>query len=106
MGAYTYDGLIDVLVGLLDRYRPTVVHTLDPDPDIQHSTEAVRRQDIEQPGYSDHADHTATASFAWAALIRWVARATQDGGGVPRFVTTAFAATTTGTGRRTCREGC
>ncbi|MGW2059904.1 PIG-L family deacetylase [Streptomyces sp. NPDC001937] len=90
VGAYTYDGLIDVLVGLLDRYRPTVVHTLDPDPDIQHSTEAVRRQDIEQPGYSDHADHTATASFAWAALIRWVARATQDGGGVPRFVTTAF----------------
>lgn len=89
-GEYTYDGLIDVLVGLLDRYRPTVVHTLDPDPDIQHSTEAVRRQDIEQPGYSDHADHTAAASFAWAALIRWVARATEGGGGVPRFVTTAF----------------
>ena len=35
--AYTYDGLVDVLVGLMERYRPTVVHTLDPDPDIQHS---------------------------------------------------------------------
>lgn len=82
--------MLDVLVGLFDRYRPTVVHTLDPDPDIQHSTEAVRRQDIEQPGYSDHADHTAAASFAWAALLRWVARATEDGGNVPRFVTTSF----------------
>ncbi|MFD8827796.1 PIG-L family deacetylase [Streptomyces sp. NPDC059605] len=91
-GSYTYDGLIDVLVGLLDRYRPSVVHTLDPDPDIQHSSEAVRRRDSEQPGYSDHPDHTAAASFTWAALIRWVARSTRDGGGVPAFTTTSFRA--------------
>ncbi|MER5553265.1 PIG-L family deacetylase [Streptomyces sp. NPDC002793] len=89
-GSYTYDGLIDVLAGLLERYRPTVVHTLDPDPDIQHSTEAVRRADSEQPGYSDHADHTAAACFGWAAMIRWVAGVTADGGEVPAFVTTAF----------------
>ncbi|MEV0489222.1 PIG-L family deacetylase [Streptomyces atratus] len=88
--SYTYDKMIDVLVGLLDHYRPTLVHTMDPDPDIQHSTEAVRRRDSEQPGYSDHPDHTATASFTWAALIRWVARATGDGGPVPRFVTAAY----------------
>ncbi|MFJ3701245.1 MULTISPECIES: PIG-L family deacetylase [Streptomyces] len=89
-GAYTYDGLVDVLVGLLERHRPTVVHTLDPDPDIQHSTEAVRRRDSEQPGYSDHADHTAAACFAWAAMIRWVARSTRDGGQVPGFAVTSF----------------
>ncbi|MEU0302717.1 PIG-L family deacetylase [Streptomyces sp. NPDC006175] len=89
-GSYTYDGLIDVLAGLLERYEPTVVHTLDPDPDIQHSTEAVRRADSEQRGYSDHADHTAAACFAWAAMIRRVARATEDGGLIPGFVTAAY----------------
>ncbi|MFJ7490789.1 PIG-L family deacetylase [Streptomyces sp. NPDC097727] len=89
-GSYTYDGLIDVLVGLFDRFRPTAVHTMDPDPDIQHSSEAVRRRDSEQQGYSDHPDHTATALFTWTALIRWVAQATEDGGGVPSFATTAF----------------
>ncbi|WP_328537221.1 PIG-L family deacetylase [Streptomyces sp. NBC_00344] len=87
---YTYDALVDVLTGLLSQYRPTVVHTLDPDPDIQHSPTAVRRKDSEQVGYSDHADHTATASFSWAALIRWVAEATGGGGEVPAFVTTAY----------------
>jgi LmbE family N-acetylglucosaminyl deacetylase len=87
---YTYDALVDVLTGLLTRYRPTVVHTMDPDPDIQHSPTAVRRKDSEQLGYSDHADHTATASFSWAALIRWIAEATTGGGDIPAFVTTAY----------------
>lgn len=87
---YTYDGLIDVLVGLLERYRPTVVQTLDPDPDIQHSDERTRRKDSEQPGYSDHGDHTAAACFSWAAMIRWVRDTTRRGEPVPGFVTTAF----------------
>ncbi|MER0447676.1 PIG-L family deacetylase [Streptomyces sp. Edi4] len=68
--SYTYDELIDVLAGLLSDHSPTLVQTLDPDPDIQHSSPAIRAHDSEQPGYSDHADHTAAASFAWAALIR------------------------------------
>ncbi len=89
-GSYTYDGLVDVLAGLLESHRPTLVHTLDPDPDIQHSTEAVRRADSEQRGYSDHADHTAAACFTWAAMIRWVARATAGGGEVPAFVVTSY----------------
>ncbi|MFD9503255.1 PIG-L family deacetylase [Streptomyces sp. NPDC060035] len=89
-GSYTYESLIDVLAGLLERYRPTVVHTLDPDPDIQHSTEAVRRRDSEQRGYSDHADHTAAGCFAWAAMIRWAARSTAGGGSVPGFAVTSF----------------
>ncbi|GGW44235.1 hypothetical protein GCM10010381_31770 [Streptomyces xantholiticus] len=87
---YDYDELIDVLVGLMERYRPTVIHTLDPDPDIQFSDEATRKRDSEQPGFSDHADHTAVASFSWAAMVRWVAESTKDGGGIPAFVATAF----------------
>ncbi|MEV6724571.1 PIG-L family deacetylase [Streptomyces xanthochromogenes] len=72
--AYTYDSLVDVLEGLLADYSPTLVQTLDPDPDIQHSAPADRSHDSEQPGYSDHADHTAAASFAWAAMIRHAER--------------------------------
>ncbi|MGW3091297.1 PIG-L family deacetylase [Streptomyces sp. NPDC001108] len=90
VGSYTYDGLIDVLAGLFEHYRPSIVHTMDPDPDIQHSSRAVRIADSEQPGYSDHPDHTATALFTWASLIRWVARSTRDGGLVPSFAVTSF----------------
>ncbi|MGW6582224.1 PIG-L family deacetylase [Streptomyces globisporus] len=89
-GSYTYESLIDVLTGLLEEYRPTVVHTLDPDPDLQFSSEYERRRDSEQRGYSDHADHTAAGCFAWAALIRWVARATGRGEPVPGFVVASF----------------
>ncbi|WP_394818353.1 PIG-L family deacetylase [Streptomyces griseus] len=89
-GSYTYDSLVDVLVGLLEEYRPTLVHTLDPDPDLQFSSEYERRRDSEQHGYSDHADHTAAAGFAWAALIRWVAATTGRGEPVPGFVVAAF----------------
>ncbi|MGW4700599.1 PIG-L family deacetylase [Streptomyces sp. NPDC004285] len=88
--AYDYDGLVDVLTGLLRRHRPTVVHTLDPDPDIQLGDEATRRRDSEQPGYADHGDHTAVASFTWAALCRWVSDAVRDGEPIPAFTTTAF----------------
>ncbi|MER7533564.1 PIG-L family deacetylase [Streptomyces sp. NPDC097704] len=87
---YDYDQLIAALVGLLRRHRPTVVHTLDPDPDIQHSDEATRKRDSEQPGYADHGDHTAVASFTWAALCRWVSDAVREGEPIPAFTTTAF----------------
>ncbi|MGX1672328.1 PIG-L family deacetylase [Streptomyces sp. NPDC055400] len=84
---YDYDGLVDVLVALFERYRPTLVHTLDPDPDIQASDLRTRIRDSEQPGFSDHADHTAVAAFTWAALIRWSQTAA---GGPPPFAATAF----------------
>ncbi|MFB7540695.1 PIG-L family deacetylase [Streptomyces zaomyceticus] len=87
---YDYDQLVGVLVDLLRRHRPTVVHTLDPDPDIQTGDEATRRRDSEQPGYSDHGDHTAVACFTWAALSRWVSDAVRDGEPIPAFTTTAF----------------
>ncbi|WP_425830581.1 PIG-L family deacetylase [Streptomyces fractus] len=84
---YDSESLVDVLVALFERYRPTLVHTLDPDPDIQHSDRLTQIRDSEQPGYSDHADHTAVACFSWAALIRWAQRAK---GGPPAFAVTAF----------------
>ncbi|MER8042300.1 PIG-L family deacetylase [Streptomyces sp. NPDC094032] len=87
---YDHDGLTEVLAGLLATYRPTVVHTLDPDPDIQHSDAATSKRDSEQPGYSDHGDHTAVACFTWAALLRRVADATAAGEPVPAFTTTSF----------------
>ncbi|HEU5127313.1 MAG TPA: PIG-L family deacetylase [Glycomyces sp.] len=55
------------LLELLDRYRPAVVNTLDPDPDPV----AGKRLGAEQRGYSDHIDHTAAALFAWDAVREW-----------------------------------
>ncbi|MFD9795689.1 PIG-L family deacetylase [Streptomyces sp. NPDC059070] len=89
---YTYDELVAAIAGLLDAYAPTLVQTLDPDPDIQHSTEKARQHDSEQPGYADHADHTAAASFAWAGMVRYVAEATRAGKGVPGFAVTSYRA--------------
>ncbi|AXI78753.1 PIG-L family deacetylase [Peterkaempfera bronchialis] len=72
---YTRDELIGTLVLVLDHYRPALVRTMDPDPDEQvHDATHARAAD--QPGYSDHADHTAAGLFTWAALARWGA----DGG--------------------------
>ncbi|MFF1507764.1 PIG-L family deacetylase [Streptomyces sp. NPDC058326] len=87
---YDYDQLVAALARLLARYRPTVVHTLDPDPDIQDGDDATRRRNSEQPGYSDHGDHTAVACFTWAGLARWVSDAVRDGEPIPAFTTTAF----------------
>ncbi|QKW10572.1 PIG-L family deacetylase [Streptomyces sp. NA04227] len=84
---YDAEALLDALVSLFARYRPTVVHTLDPDPDIQESDERTRIRDSEQPGFSDHGDHTAVGLFTWAALARWARTAP---GGAPAFVATAF----------------
>ncbi|WP_078630960.1 PIG-L family deacetylase [Streptomyces griseoaurantiacus] len=88
--SYDHEDLLDVLVGLFEHYRPTLVHTLDPDPDIQVSDRLARIRDSEQPGYSDHADHTAVASFTWAALARWARTSGPDG--PPEFSTVAYRA--------------
>jgi LmbE family N-acetylglucosaminyl deacetylase len=87
---YDYDQLVAALAWLLARHRPTVVHTLDPDPDLQGGDDATRRRNSEQPGYSDHGDHTAVACFTWAGLARWVSDAVRDGEPIPAFTTTAF----------------
>ncbi|MER5637141.1 PIG-L family deacetylase [Kitasatospora sp. NPDC002227] len=57
---FTRDQLTGCLLDLLKKHRPTVVRTLDPDPE----------HDPTQPPITsgDHIDHTATAQFAIAAL--------------------------------------
>ncbi|MCW2884193.1 MAG: LmbE family protein [Streptosporangiaceae bacterium] len=71
-GRYRYrrTELIDALVHLLDLYRPTLVRTMDLDPDRQvHNSRHSRHTD--HGDFSDHEDHTATAQFTWAALARY-----------------------------------
>ncbi|MFI2367134.1 PIG-L family deacetylase [Streptomyces sp. NPDC018833] len=86
--SYSRDDLVDTLVFLFRRHRPTLIRTLDPDPDAQvHDQRHTRGSD--QPGYSDHPDHTATALFAWRALAEWA-----DGTGgrakAPAFQTESY----------------
>lgn len=88
-GLYSHRILVDVLAGLMDRFRPTVIRTLDPDPDVQVH-DARHPLDSEQPGFSDHRDHTATALFTWKAMAQWVAAAARRDGAVPPFTTTAY----------------
>ncbi|MEU1619142.1 PIG-L family deacetylase [Streptomyces sp. NPDC005722] len=88
-GTYTHELLVDVLAGLLRRHRPTVVHTLDPDPDLE-ANGATWRRDIEQLGYSDHWDHTATALFTWKAIARYADTVAREEGVAPAFLTTAY----------------
>jgi LmbE family N-acetylglucosaminyl deacetylase len=83
--SYRRADLIDALVSLLRRYRPTLIRTLDPDPDSQvHDRLHPRASD--QRGYSDHPDHTAAALFTWAALARWAGDSTR----IPLFQTEAY----------------
>ncbi|WP_431042776.1 PIG-L family deacetylase [Streptomyces sp. P1-3] len=86
---YDHATLVDVLAGIMDRVRPTVIHTLDPDPDFQVH-DAAHPRDNDQPGCSDHRDHTPVALFTWKAISQWVADASRRDGRAPRFVTTAF----------------
>jgi LmbE family N-acetylglucosaminyl deacetylase len=59
---WTRQDLIDALAVLLKQHQPTVVHTMDPDP--EHASYSATRGVTS----SDHQDHTATAEFALAAL--------------------------------------
>ncbi|MFH8366254.1 PIG-L family deacetylase [Streptomyces sp. NPDC018031] len=86
---YRHETLVDVLAALMDRFRPTVIHTLDPDPDFQVH-DAAHPRDNDQPDCSDHRDHTPVALFTWKAISQWVADATGRDGRAPRFTTTAF----------------
>ncbi|MHC3469589.1 PIG-L family deacetylase [Streptomyces sp. 7R007] len=68
--AYTRAGLVDTLVQIMDLVRPTLVRTLDPDPDrLVHDERFPQRHD--HGDLSDHCDHTAAALFAWLALDRY-----------------------------------
>ncbi|CAG6393165.1 PIG-L family deacetylase [Streptomyces cocklensis] len=89
-GTHTFDpvSLTDALAFLMDRYRPSLIRTLDPDPDIQvHDASHPRGSD--QGGYSDHRDHTAVAQFTWRAMAQWSDR-TAAGGTAPSFLTETY----------------
>ncbi|MEV5376902.1 PIG-L family deacetylase [Streptomyces nondiastaticus] len=86
---YRHGTLVDTLATIMDRFRPTVIHTMDPDPDYQVH-DATHPKDNDYGACSDHRDHTPTALFTWKALSQWVADATKRQGHPPRFVTTSF----------------
>lgn len=86
---YRHGTLVDALAAIMDRFRPTVVHTMDPDPDYQVH-DATHPKDNDYGACSDHRDHTPTALFTWKALSQWVADTTKREGHPPRFVTTSF----------------
>jgi LmbE family N-acetylglucosaminyl deacetylase len=88
-GQWTHDTLVAAIAGLLDHYRPTLVRTLDPDPDLQVH-DRTHPVGSDQPGYSDHRDHTAAALFAWKAITHWVAAATARDGAAPDFGTAVY----------------
>ncbi|POX39672.1 PIG-L family deacetylase [Streptomyces sp. Ru73] len=86
---YDHQTLVDVLAWLMGHYRPTVIHTMDPDPDYQVH-DATHPKGSDQRHFSDHRDHTPTALFTWKAISQWVADATRRGGRAPGFTTVAF----------------
>lgn len=75
--SYTKDQLVDALVGLMQRFRPTHIRTLDPTP----AREGVRHQII------DHQDHVFSARFAQAALQKYAATP-----GRPNFTVQSYLA--------------
>ncbi|MFH8256410.1 PIG-L family deacetylase [Streptomyces roseolus] len=62
--AYSKEQVVATLTGLLDRFRPTYVRTLDPTPGTDAATGRLR----------DHQDHAYGARFAQAALARYAQR--------------------------------
>ncbi|MEV6008836.1 PIG-L family deacetylase [Streptomyces sp. NPDC051976] len=86
---YSAQRLTDSLAFLFRTYRPTLIRTLDPDPDIQvHDKHHPRSSD--QRGYSDHPDHTAAALFTWAAMAQWVRGSIERDGEAPAFLTDTY----------------
>ncbi|MFD5935635.1 PIG-L family deacetylase [Streptomyces sp. NPDC060333] len=66
--AYTYtkSQLIQTMVGVLERYKPTTIRTLDPTPGRNERTGR----------YTDHQDHMYAARFAQAATTAYALQVT------------------------------
>ncbi|WP_308312679.1 PIG-L family deacetylase [Streptomyces sp. ISL-11] len=73
---YGRQHLIDTLVAVFERYQPTVVRTLDPNP--THLPKQPHFPDTplipEGISHYDHQDHTTSAFFAQAALAEYWGR--------------------------------
>ncbi|MER5642617.1 PIG-L family deacetylase [Kitasatospora sp. NPDC002227] len=67
---YTREQVTATLTAILDHYRPTVVRTLDPNPDHSPQKPDGKPGAPGGPLYLDHQDHTYSAYFAQAALAR------------------------------------
>ncbi|SCL22373.1 GlcNAc-PI de-N-acetylase [Micromonospora rhizosphaerae] len=74
--SYSRDSLVESLVELMRRFEPTLLWTMDPDPDLQVHDRANPRY-ADTGDYSDHIFHTITGLFAHEAAARWFA----EGGG-------------------------
>ncbi|PZG23432.1 hypothetical protein C1I95_03205 [Micromonospora craterilacus] len=67
--SYSRENLIESLVLLLRRFEPTLLWTMDPDPDLQVHDRANPRY-ADSGDYSDHVFHTVTGLFAHEAATR------------------------------------
>ncbi|WCN83026.1 PIG-L family deacetylase [Micromonospora sp. LH3U1] len=73
---YSRESMIEALLHLLRDVEPTLLWTMDPDPDRQpHNKENPQHADTGE--YSDHIFHTVTGLFTQEAARRWFA----EGGG-------------------------
>ncbi len=72
-GVYTRDQLVGTLTDLMDRFLPTVVRTMDPDPE-RRSGPKERAWLTDSGVHTDNEDHTATAWFTYAAYADHRAR--------------------------------
>ncbi|GHF30594.1 hypothetical protein GCM10010218_09860 [Streptomyces mashuensis] len=74
--SYSRQQVIDSLTAVLDRYRPTVVRTLDPTPThlAKQPHYADTPPELQGIFSHDHQDHTASARFAQAALAQYWGR--------------------------------
>ncbi|MEU5911525.1 PIG-L family deacetylase [Micromonospora sp. NPDC047527] len=73
---YSRESLVEALLHLLRDADPTLLWTMDPDPDRQLHNKA-NPQHADTGDYSDHIFHTITGLFAHEAARRWFA----EGGG-------------------------
>jgi LmbE family N-acetylglucosaminyl deacetylase len=73
-GVYTRDQLVGTLTDLMDRFLPTVVRTMDPDPERRGIGPQERAWLTDSGVHTDNEDHTATAWFTYAALADHRAR--------------------------------
>ncbi|NUR59210.1 MAG: hypothetical protein HOV87_11135 [Catenulispora sp.] len=73
-GVYTRDQLVGTLTDLMDRFAPSVVRTLDPDPERRGIGPQERAWATDSGVHTDNEDHTATAWFTYAAYADHRAR--------------------------------
>ena len=64
---FTRAGLAGALAHIIDAFKPSLVRTMDPDPDPQVH-DAANPRFADQDGFSDHIDHTAAGLFAMSVL--------------------------------------